>query len=132
MTPGLVGFQQNEIAQRLSNPKLRTPSGVRVNTTLRSAMQDNDEMYRLDDNSARYRVNASGFLGKVLTFVTGTVLLVVWLMFSLVVFALAATAVVLILGYLCWQTREQRRQMRERPLGGRIIDGEVIRTSRFD
>lgn len=95
-------------------------------------MQDNDETYRLDDNSARYRVNASGFLGKVLTFVTGTVLLVVWLMFSLVVFALAATAVVLILGYLWWQTREQRRQMRERPLGGRIIDGEVIRTSRFD
>lgn len=90
-------------------------------------MQDNDETYRLDDNSARYRVNASGFLGKVLTFVTGTVLLVVWLMFSLVVFALAATAVVLMLGYLWWQTREQRRQVRERPPRGRVIEGEVIR-----
>jgi Flp pilus assembly protein TadB len=92
-------------------------------------MQENDEMYRLDGNGARSQVNASGLLGKVLTFATGAVLLVVGLMFSLLMFALAATAVVLIFGFLWWKTREQRRQMRERPPGGRIIDGEVIRDS---
>lgn len=90
-------------------------------------MQDNDEMVRLDENSARSRVKASGLLGKVLTFATGAVLLVVGLMFSLLMFALAATAAVLILGYLWWITREQRRQTRDRPPGGRIIEGEVTR-----
>jgi xanthosine utilization system XapX-like protein len=90
-------------------------------------MQENDEIYRLAGNGARSRVNASGLLGKVLTFATGAVLLVVGLMFSLLMLALAATAAFLILGLLWWNTREQRRQMREWPTGGRIIDGEVIR-----
>src|SRR5712692_2721648 len=90
-------------------------------------MQDKDEMYRLDGSGARSQVNASGSLGKVLTFATGAVLLVVGLMFSLLVFVLVATAAVLILALLWWKTRKIRRQIRERPLDGRIIDGEVIR-----
>lgn len=92
-------------------------------------MQDNDEMVRLDGHGACSRVNASGLLGKVLTFATGAVLLVVGLMFSLLMLALATTAAVLILGFLWWKTRKQRRQMRKRPPGGRVIDGEVIRDS---
>ncbi|MEK6210117.1 MAG: hypothetical protein AABM64_07065 [Pseudomonadota bacterium] len=92
-------------------------------------MQDNDEMYRLDRTDARLQLRASGFLGKVMTLATGAVLLVVGLMFSLLVFALAATAAVLILAFLWWKTREQRRQMREQPQGGRVIDGEVVRDS---
>lgn len=95
-------------------------------------MQDNDEMVRLDGNSARSRVSASGLLGKALIFATGAVLLVVGLIFLLMLFALAATAAILIVGYLWWTTRGQRRQMREAPPGGRVIDGEVIRHSRFD
>jgi Flp pilus assembly protein TadB len=66
----------------------------------------------------------------VLTFATGAVLLVAGLVFSLVVFALAATVAVLIVGLLWWKTRDQRRQMRDRPPGGRVIDGEVIRETR--
>ena len=95
-------------------------------------MRDNDEMVRLDGNGARSRVNVSGLLDKVLTFAAGAVLLVVGLMFSLLMFALAATVAVLVLGFLWWKTRVARRQMREQPPGGRIIDGEVIRDSRFD
>lgn len=38
-------------------------------------MPKNDEMVRLDASGARSQVGASGFLGKVLTFATGTVLL---------------------------------------------------------
>lgn len=93
-------------------------------------MRDNDERARLDGNGARSGANSPGLLGRVLTFATGAVLLVVGLMFSLLVFALAATAAVLILGFLWWKTREQRRQMRERPPGGRVIDGEAIRETR--
>ncbi len=92
-------------------------------------MQENDERYRLSGNGARLQVRASGFLAKVLTFATGAVLLVVGLMFSLLVLALAATAAVLVLGYLWWKTREVRRQIREQPPGGRVLDGEVIRDS---
>jgi hypothetical protein len=90
-------------------------------------MQDNDDMYRLDGNGACSRVNTSGPLGKALTIATGAVLLVVGLLFSLLMLALAATTAVLILGYMWWKTRGQRRKMREQPSGGRIIDGEVIR-----
>ena len=93
-------------------------------------MEDNDEMTRLEERHMRFGVNSSGLLSKVLTFATGAVLLVAGLVFSLVVFALAATAAGLILGFLWWKTRDRRRQMRERPPGGRIIDGEVIRETR--
>ena len=93
-------------------------------------MRDNDEMVNPNGGGARSQANASGWMGKVLTFAAGAVLLVVGLVFSLVVFALATTAAVLFLGFFWWKTREQRRQMRERPPGGRIIDGEAIRETR--
>jgi Flp pilus assembly protein TadB len=93
-------------------------------------MRDNDEVVNPNRGGARSDANASGWMGKVLTFAAGAVLLVVGLVFSLLVFALAATAAVLILGIFWWKTREQRRQMRERPPGGRVIDGEAIRETR--
>ena len=53
--------------------------------------------------------------------------LVVAFMFSILVFAAVATVALVAAGYLWWKTRALRRQLRERPPGGRIIDGEVIR-----
>jgi 4-hydroxybenzoate polyprenyltransferase len=93
-------------------------------------MLDNDEMVNRNGGPARSNANASGWLGKVLTFAAGAVLLVVGFVFSLLVFALAATAALAILGLFWWQTRAPRRQMRERPSGGRVIDGEAIRQTR--
>lgn len=90
-------------------------------------MQTTEERFRLTGKSAAYRVTAPGLLGKVLAFVTGAVLLVVGVMFSLLVLAVAATAALLILGYVWWNTRELRKQLRERPPGGHVIEGEVIR-----
>lgn len=90
-------------------------------------MQNNDGMKRLDGDGAYSQVNASSVLAKIMTIASGAVLLVVGLMFSLLVFALVAAAAMLILGFLWWKTRDLRRQMRERPPGGRVIDGEVIR-----
>ena len=93
-------------------------------------MPDGDEMVNLKGRTARSNANASGWLGKLLTFAAGAVLLIVGLVFSLLVFALAATAASLILALFWWKTREQRRQMRDRPPGGRVIDGEAIRETR--
>lgn len=81
----------------------------------------------LKRNGASSAANASRWLGRVLTFGTGAVLLVVGLVFSLLVLALAATASALIIGLLWWKTRSQRRQMRDARAGGRIIDGESVR-----
>ena len=63
---------------------------------------------------------------KVLTFASGAVLLVVAFMFSLLVFAILVTVGLLVWSYLWWKTRELRRQIRERPPGGRVIEGETI------
>jgi hypothetical protein len=48
-------------------------------------------------------------------------------MLSLLIFAAVAAIALLVGGFLWWKTRALRRQMRERPPGGRVIDGEVMR-----
>ena len=90
-------------------------------------MQTDEERSTLTGSNARFSTNASGLLGKVLTFASAAVLLVVAFMFSLLVFAILVTVGLLVWGYLWWKTRELRRQMRERPPGGRVIEGEAIR-----
>ena len=50
-------------------------------------------------------------------------------MLSLLIFAAVVAIALLAGGYLWWKTRELRKKMRDRPQGGRIIDGEVIRDS---
>ena len=90
-------------------------------------MQSDEERSTLTGSDARFSSNASGFLSKVLTFALAAVLLVVAFTFSLLVFAILVTGVLLVWGYLWWKTRELRRQMRERPPGGRVIEGEAIR-----
>ena len=73
------------------------------------------------------RVRAPGLLGRLLTAVASAAVLAVAFMFSLVIFS--AVAAIALLGgiYLWWKTRALRRQLRERPPGGRVIEGEVIR-----
>ena len=82
-----------------------------------------DERRRLAGSAVR----VPGVLGRLLAFAVGAVLLIAAFMVSLVVFAIAVAAAVLVGGYLWWKTRELRRRMRERPPGGRVIEGEVMR-----
>jgi cyanate permease len=71
---------------------------------------------------------ASGVLGKALTLIVGTAVLVAGFMLSMVVFALLAAIALVAWGYLWWKTRDLRREtVRAQPAGGRIIEGEVIR-----
>lgn len=92
-------------------------------------MLTNDDQSRFPGNGPRFRAPGSGFLGKILTTVASAAVLVMAFMFSLFVFAVVATIGLMLGGYLWWKTRELRKQMRERPPGGRVIDGEVIRDS---
>jgi UPF0716 family protein affecting phage T7 exclusion len=90
-------------------------------------MITNDEQFRLTGNDPRFRAPRPGLLGKILTTVAGAAVLVAGFMLSLLIFAAVAAIALLAGGYLWWKTRALRRQLRERPSGGRVIDGEVIR-----
>lgn len=49
------------------------------------------------------------------------------LMFSVVLFAVVLSVGAVAWGWLWWKSRDLRRQMRENPPGGVVIEGEVIR-----
>ena len=68
---------------------------------------------------------------KALVILGGAVTLVSAFVVSLVFVVIGMAVVLTVGGYLWWQTRELRRQMRERmqgqpPSGGQVIEGEVI------
>ena len=90
-------------------------------------MQTDEERSTLTGSDATLSTNVPSSPVTVLTYVSAAVLLVVAFMFSLLVFAILAIVGVLVWGYLWWKTRELRRQMREQPPGGRVIEGEAIR-----
>ena len=90
-------------------------------------MPTNDEKFRLTGKGARIRAPASGLIGKILTTLASAAVLVAAFTLSLLIFAAVAALALLVGGYLWWKTRALRRPMRERPSGGRIIDGEVVR-----
>jgi membrane associated rhomboid family serine protease len=89
-------------------------------------MQTDKERSTLTGNDARFSANAPSLPVTVLTFASAVVLLVVAFMFSLLAFAILGIVGLLVWGYLWWKTRELRRQMREQPPGGRVIEGEAI------
>ncbi len=66
---------------------------------------------------------------KLVTLISGVVLLLLGLMFSVVVLVGVVVVGLLVLGYLWWKTREIRRVMREAPVnrqGGDVIEGEAV------
>jgi len=65
-------------------------------------------------------------LRKVAAFVLTMAMFALVLMFSVVLFAIVLTAGAIAMGYFWWKTRELRKQMREHPPGGAVIEGEVI------
>ncbi|MBI4191467.1 MAG: hypothetical protein HY525_13140 [Betaproteobacteria bacterium] len=69
-------------------------------------------------------------LSKAVAFALSAVLLAMAFMLSVLVFAVVVTGGLLVWGYLWWRTRDLRKQMRERPPDGHVIEGEVIRELR--
>jgi len=70
--------------------------------------------------------DSPGMLRKVAAFVLTMAMFALVLMFSVVLFAIVLTAGAIAMGYFWWKTRELRKQMREHPPGGAVIEGEVI------
>lgn len=69
-------------------------------------------------------------LKKLLTLITGAILLVLGFMFSLVLVAVVALLGLAIGGYVWWKTRGLRQQMRQATRqhapGGEVIEGEAV------
>ncbi|MCM2307983.1 MAG: hypothetical protein NDI91_11035 [Sulfuritalea sp.] len=68
----------------------------------------------------------SSLLTRILAAVTGVILLVVGLTFSLLLLAVLAVAGLVGLGWFWWKTRELRKAMKQRPADGHVIEGEAI------
>lgn len=66
-------------------------------------------------------------LQRVVGMVLAAAVFVFMLMFSVVAFAVVAAGGAVIWGWLWWKTRDLRRQMRENPPGGLVLEGEVLR-----
>ncbi|MBL8540572.1 MAG: hypothetical protein JNK68_09385 [Betaproteobacteria bacterium] len=84
---------------------------------------DSDPYRRLEGATPR----APGVFARLAAFAIGAMLLAAALMVSAVVFAIALAAAVVLGAYFWWKTRALRRRMRERPPGGHVIEGEVVR-----
>jgi len=72
---------------------------------------------------------------KLVSLVSGIVLVVVGLMFSVVLLAVVVVVGAAVSGYLWWKTREVGRMLRQRPVApqaGHIIDGEAIVVTEAD
>ena len=81
---------------------------------------------RNQDSPPRLSGHGPGIIGKILATLASAVVLVVAFTISLLVFAAVAAIALVLVGYLWWKTRALRKQMREHPPGGRVIEGEVI------
>lgn len=66
-------------------------------------------------------------LQKLLAVVVAGGVFALALMFSVVLFAVVLTVGTVAWGYLWWKSRAIRKQMRDNPPGGLVLEGEVIR-----
>ncbi|MDD5177434.1 MAG: hypothetical protein PHQ05_13535 [Sterolibacterium sp.] len=79
----------------------------------------------------RKQAAESGFFGKLLALVTGTILLGLGLLFSMVALTFIAIVALAVFAYFWWKTRKLRQAMREHPSYGHVIDGEAIVVDEF-
>jgi len=85
------------------------------------------ERARFFSQFARRRTQPMSVWQKIVAAVIGGGLFVLALMFSVVLFAVVVTVGLVAWGYLWWKTRNLRKQMRDNPPDGLVIEGVVIR-----
>jgi uncharacterized protein YneF (UPF0154 family) len=88
---------------------------------------DTETRYRLENRRGPWGGRARAVVAGALAILTSAALLIVGVMFSLVVLSILVVLGLGIFAFVWWKTRELRRQLREKPPGGRVIEGEVIR-----
>jgi len=88
----------------------------------------NDQQPDFSRHDRAFRRKAPGTLHTLSAFVIGSVLFVLALTFSLVLFAVIAIGALLLWGYLRWKTRGRRQEAgRSAPTGGHVIEGQAVR-----
>ncbi|MDH3315840.1 MAG: hypothetical protein OER43_08760 [Gammaproteobacteria bacterium] len=90
-------------------------------------MQRNQRKIRIIVRDATHEAQPPSMLAKVLAFVLSVAALVIAFMISVVALAIVSVVIVIGVGYVWWRTRDLRRQLRENPPGGRVIDGDAYR-----
>ena len=65
-------------------------------------------------------------LKNIFALLAGIVFLVLGFLFSVVLLFVFVALALAVWGFFWWKTRKLRREMRENPPGGRVIEGEVI------
>ncbi|MCB1961254.1 MAG: hypothetical protein KDE68_12145 [Rhodocyclaceae bacterium] len=90
-------------------------------------MRIDPEQIRFFNTFSRQAVRPMSPWQKLLALVAGAGMFVLALMFSVVLFAGVVTVGLALWGFLWWKTRTLRKQMRDNPPGGLVIEGEVIR-----
>lgn len=125
------GAKSSDLHDELGSPH----HGQAVNRGFQDHMFRDKTTFHL--RGVRMGIPPTGFFGRLLAVIAGMVLLVLGLMFSVVIIAVALTLGLAVWGWLWWKTRALRRQMREQmqaqspfgpppPDAGRVIEGEVI------
>ncbi|QID17975.1 hypothetical protein G3580_10180 [Nitrogeniibacter mangrovi] len=93
-------------------------------------MRIDPEQMRFFNGFGRRRAQPMGPWQKIVAGIVGAGVFVLALMFSVVLFAAVVTIGLLVWGYVWWKTRAVRRQMRDNPPDGLVIEGEIIREGR--
>ena len=85
------------------------------------------ERARFFSQFANRRARPMSVWQKIVAAVVGGGVFILALMFSVVLFAVVVTVGLAAWGYLWWKTRNLRKQMRDNPPDGLVIEGVVIR-----
>lgn len=82
---------------------------------------------RIIVSDAQGDVAPPSLVSRIAASVIGAIALFVVFMFSVVALAVVSVIILIAVGYLWWKTRDLRRQLRENPPDGRVIEGDAIR-----
>ena len=89
-------------------------------------MQNYQRRVRIILRDSQSDVKSPGLLGRLVAAIVGAIALVVAFMVSVVALAVVSVIIVIAVGYVWWKTRDLRRRLREKPPGGRVIDGDTF------
>jgi uncharacterized protein (DUF3084 family) len=95
-------------------------------------VQTNPDRPQLGHRDGRSGAPGPSLLAKILTILGSAVVLAGTIAISLVVFAIALTAILVFGIYLWWKTRDVRKQIRAARDESNVIEGEVVRKSTRD
>ena len=90
-------------------------------------MRIDPEHVKFFNNFSRHAARPMSPWQKIVAVVAGGGMFVLALMFSVALFAVVVTVGLGAWGFLWWKTRNLRKQMRDNPPDGLVLEGEVIR-----